>query len=92
MKKLRPIVNNNYGSAIPIILYTFGLLGAGALYHLLFIQIGLPIFSPFIPTDLDPYRYVVLGIIYFLPLLILLMAIFSIIHAGLKRFILVGGE
>lgn len=86
---VRRFISNEFGSAVAIILYVFTIFAAGGLYTIFFIKVA-PVFYDMIPASV--YKDVILGFIYFIPLLIILMAILSLIQSGLKRYGYAGVE
>jgi len=80
MKKL---LSNNQGSAIPLILFVLTIIGAGALYTLLIIEIGQPTFDEYIPAG--AVKIFVMMIIYGLPVIILSIGVIALIKSGLKQ-------
>lgn len=80
MKKL---INDTRASAIPVILCILGIIGAGALYTLLIIEIGQPTFDEYIPSG-DVKTFVMM-MIYGIPLFILVVGVIAIVRSGLKR-------
>lgn len=88
LETLRSFIDNEEADAIPLILYVMGVIVGGALYTLFFIYIA-PSFYGLIPASV--YRVLFLGILYFIPLLILFIGILSMIKAGLKRYGFGGG-
>jgi len=77
------LLNNNIGSAVPVILYVLGIIGAGALYTLLIIEIGQPTFDSYIPAG--DVKIFVMMMIYGIPLFILVVGVIALIRSGLKR-------
>ena len=77
------LLNNNIGSAVPVILYVLGIIGAGALYTLLIIEVGQPTFDSYIPSG-DVKTFVMM-MIYGIPLFILVVGVIALIRSGLKR-------
>jgi len=80
---MKPILKDNNASAIPIILFLITIFGCGALYTLLFIEIGYPIFQPMIPAS--DSKVFIMMCMYAIPLFLLLIGVISLINAGLKR-------
>ena len=80
---MRSFICDEYGSAIPIILFLGGIFAAGGLYSLLFIVVALPTLSALIPDSV--FKTVILGIIYFAPLIILIVGVLALLLAGMKR-------
>jgi hypothetical protein len=79
---MRKLKDNNYGSAVPIILYIVAIVGLGALYTLLFIEIGIPSFSSFIPAS-DSKTFIMMCI-YAIPMFILGVGSIALVKSGLK--------
>jgi len=80
---MKQIINDTRASAIPVILYVLGIIGAGALYTLLIIEIGQPTFDSYIPSG-DVKTFVMM-MIYGIPLFILVVGVIALIRSGLKR-------
>ena len=80
---MQSLTNNNYGSAIPVILFVLTIFSLGALYHFLFIEIALPTLSYLIPTS-DAKDFIIMGI-YAIPAIILLIGVAWLIKTGIKR-------
>jgi len=80
MRKLN--IDNN-GSAIPIILFIMGIIGAGALYTLLIVEVGQPLFEHYIPSG--DIRTFVMMVIYGIPMFILVVGVIALIKTGLKQ-------
>lgn len=83
--KIRKLLENNQGSAVPIIIFITVILVCGALYTLFFIEVGFPIFDndDYLPDS--EYKTLIMMGIYSLPLIILLVGIFCLIKEGQKR-------
>ena len=86
---LKKFLKNNTGSAVPIILFILTIIGCGALYTLLFLQIAQPSFEHMIPNS-DSKTFIMM-IIYALPLMILITGVISLLQAGLKKYYYPGG-
>ena len=82
---MRSIIENNNASAVPVMLYVMTLIVCGALYSLLFYEIGIPTLSGFIPAS-DSKLFIMM-LIYAIPLFILIVGTVSLLKAGLKRVI-----
>lgn len=80
---MRKLKDNNIGSVVPVILFILTLFGAGGLYTLFFLEIALPELSYLIPAS-DSKTFIFM-IIYALPLIILIIGVFSLLKEGLKR-------
>jgi len=80
---MRELKNNTDGSAIPLILFVAGVFGTGAVYTLLFIVVALPSFSVLIPDSV--FKTIIIGIVYFAPLIVLVIGVLALILAGMKR-------
>lgn len=82
---MRKLKNDNHGSVVPLILFIITIFGAGALYTLFFTEVGMPALDFLIPvSDSKTFIYMV---IYGLPLIILVVGVFSLLKEGLKRSI-----
>jgi len=79
----KPLINNQIASAVPLILFVLTILGAGALYTLLIVEIGQPIFDSYIPSG--AVKTFVMMIIYGLPGIILVIGVISLVRSGLKQ-------
>ena len=79
---MRKLKTNNIGSAIPLILFILTIVGAGALYTLLIIEIGQPVFDQYIPNG-DAKTFIMM-IIYGIPVFILVIGTIALIKSGLK--------
>lgn len=80
---MRELITNKDGSAVPLILFFVTIFACGALYTLFFIEIGLPMFSHYIPSS-DAKTFILMCI-YALPLIILIVGVIALLQAGLKR-------
>lgn len=75
---------NNYGSgAVPPILFIFGLVVAGGLYSICFLTI-LPALYGLVPDTIFK-TFIIYGIFYFAPMIILIIGIIALIQAGMKQ-------
>ena len=79
---MRKLKDNLIGSAIPLILFILTIVGAGALYTLLIIEIGQPVFDQYIPTG-DVKTFVMM-MIYGIPVFILVVGVIWLVKTGLK--------
>lgn len=80
---MRSILNDEQGSAVPVILYILTIFGVGALYTLFFIEIGVPSFLSYVPASSS--RTFIMMCIYAIPLFVLVVGSISLIKSGLKR-------
>lgn len=80
MKKL---MHNNNASAVPLIILCLVIFGAGALYTLLILEIGQPIFDQYITAG-DVKTFVMM-VIYGIPLYILVVGVIWLVRSGLKQ-------
>ena len=80
---MRKILNNNVGSAVPLILFSMTIVAVGALYTLFFIEIGIPVLGDYVPAS-DSKTFIMMGI-YAIPLFVLVVGVISLLKAGLKR-------
>jgi len=80
---MRKIKDNIDASAIPLILFIFGVFVAGAFYTLLFVIVGIPSLSPLIPDSM--FKTFILGIIFYSPFIILVVGIVALVLEGIKR-------
>ena len=81
--KTRKLISDSYASAIPLILFVMAIFGAGALYTLLILEIGQPIFDQYITAG-DVKTFVMM-IIYGIPVFILVIGTIALIRTGLKQ-------
>lgn len=81
---MKPLLNNNKASVVPVILFLVTIFACGALYSLLFIEIGLPLFEGYIPAG-DAKTFIMMCM-YAVPLFIILIGVLSLFLAGLKRY------
>jgi len=79
---MRKLLRNDDASAIPLILFIFGLIGAGGFYTFFFIVVG-PSFHGLIPDGM--MKTLILGIIYFVPAIILIVGGIALILSGMKN-------
>lgn len=80
MKKL---LDNNYASAVPLILFVVTIFACGALYTFFFIELGFPQFDSWIPAS-DGKTFIMMCI-YAIPLFVLVVGSVSLLQAGIKR-------
>lgn len=81
---MRPIIHNNQASAIPIILFIMTIIICGALYSLFFVEIGFPLLTSYIPNG-DSKTFIMMCL-YAIPLFVIIIGVFSLLLAGLKRY------
>ncbi len=82
MIRYRSLKNNDDASAIPLILFILGLFGSGAVYSFCFIVIA-PSLYDLIPDSM--FKTLILGIIYFVPLVILIVGVLALLLSGMKK-------
>ena len=88
---MRKLKHNNTGSAIPLILFAVTILGCGAFYTILFIEIGLPIFNDYIPEG-DAKTFILMCI-YSIPIFIITIGGIALVTSGMKqKFYYEGGD
>ena len=75
--------DNNAGGALPLIIALIGLIVGGALYSLLFIEIGFPEFLGFIPSS-DSKTFIVM-MLRAVPLFVLFVFIVAVIKQGIRK-------
>jgi len=80
---MKQLINNNEGSAVPLILFVITIFACGALYSLFFIEIAYPTFSSWIPAG--DAKTLIMMCMYALPLFVIIVGMFSLLLAGLKR-------
>jgi len=80
---MRRLINNQRASAVPLILFILTIVGAGALYTLLILEVGQPLMDDYIAAG-DVKTFVMM-VIYGLPMIILVMGVISLIRSGLKQ-------
>jgi len=80
---MRKITKNNNASAVPLLLFIMTILSCGALYTLFFVEVAYPSLLYMIP-DSESKTFIMMGM-YAIPLFVLLIGVFSVIKAGLKR-------
>jgi hypothetical protein len=81
--KIRKLKNNDSG-IVNLLLFLLTIFGTGALYSLFFLEIALTLFSSYIP-DSDAKTFIFMGI-YGVPLIILIVGVFSLVRSGLKNY------
>ena len=75
---------NDYGSgAVPPLLMVFGIVAAGGLYSLCFLVI-LPALYGLVPDTIFK-TFIIYGIFYFAPLVIIITGIMALIQSGMKQ-------
>ena len=79
---MREFLNDNYGSAVPLILGIVGLLASGFWYTVLFIWVA-PAFHGLVGDNI--YKTAILGFCYALPLLILFVWAVATFLEGSKQ-------
>ena len=87
--KMRKILKNKYGSAVPLILFILTILVCGALYTLFMVEVAYPSLLWMIP-DSDSKTFIMMGM-YAIPLFVLFIGVFSLIKAGVKENWMQGG-
>ena len=80
---MRKLTSNNHASIVPVILFVITIFGSGALYSLFFLEVAQPTFDSYIPAG-DSKTFIMMGI-YALPLIVLIVGIFSLFVTGLKK-------
>ena len=80
---MKKFLDNKDASAVPVVYFVLAIIGAGALYSLLFLEIGLPMFSSYVP-DSDSKTFIMMGI-YGLPLIAMIVGSLALLKEGLKR-------
>ena len=81
--KSRKLISDSYASAVPLIVFCFVIVGAGALYTLLILEVGQPVFDAYIPAG-DVKTFVMM-VIYSIPIFVLVVGVIWLIMSGLKR-------
>ena len=76
---------DDVGSVVPLILFFLVIFGAGALYTLFFTEVALPLVDGLVPAS-DSKTFIFM-VIYALPMIILIVGVFSLLKEGLKRSI-----
>jgi len=80
---MRKLTKNKQASAVPLILFVLTIVVFGALWTLLFIEIGFPTFDTYLPSN-DTTTFIKM-LIYSMPLLVVIIGAISLIISGLKR-------
>lgn len=80
---MKSLLKDNYASVVPLILFVITIFGLGALYSLLFIEVGYPAFEPMIPAS--DSKVFIMMCMYAIPLFILIVSVIAVIKAGVKR-------
>lgn len=80
---MRKIKHNNDANAVPLILFIITIVFCGALYTLLFVEVAYPGLRDLVPES-DSKTFIMMGM-YSIPLLILLIGVFSLIKEGIKE-------
>jgi len=75
--------NTDAAGALPLIIALFALIVGGALYSILFIEIGFPTFLDFIPAS-DSKTFIVM-MLRAVPLFVLFVFIVAIIKEGIRK-------
>ena len=82
---MRQFVDNNYGSAIPIVYYILTIFALGALYTLLFVEVAFPFFRDYVPDG--PSKTFIMMLFYGIPLLLLVVGAVALLIQGVKVLI-----
>jgi hypothetical protein len=82
---MRKLKFDNQASVVPVILFILTIIGAGGLYTLFFLEVALPELGYLIPAS-DSKTFIFMCI-YALPLVIIVVGVFSLLKEGLKRSI-----
>ena len=80
---MRKLIKNNQASAIPLILFVLTIVTCGALYTLFFVEVAYPSLLYLIP-DSASKTFIMMGM-YAIPLIIILIGVFSLIKEGVKE-------
>jgi hypothetical protein len=80
---MHSLISDNYGSAVPIIYFILTIVVCGALFSLLFIEVGFPVFLGFIPAS-ESKTFILMGLRGML-LVVLFVGVICLIREGLKR-------
>ena len=83
---MRGFIHNNSGSAVPIIYFILTIVVCGALFSLLFLEIGFSVFLNMIPSS-DSKIFILMGLRGIL-LIILFVGVICLFREGLKREVL----
>lgn len=81
---MKSLIKNNNASAIPIILFVLTVVGCGALYSLLFLEIGFGLLD-LIPVANSDSKTFIMMCLYAVPLFVIVVGVAALIKAGLKR-------
>lgn len=87
---LRKLKDNNYASPVPIALFFLTLFVCGALYTLLFVEVGLPLMESWIPASAA--KTLIITGIYAIPIIISVVGVLALLLSGLKRNWTPGGR
>lgn len=79
----KKLMKNNEASAIPLMLFIITIVCCGALYTLFFIEIAYPTLGTFVPAG-DSKTFQMM-LFYAIPLFVLIVGVFALVKAGLKR-------
>lgn len=82
---MRKLIENNTGSAVPLIVFAMTIFSCGALYTLFFIEVAIPEFLDYIP-DSDAKTFLMMCI-YAIPLFVLMVCVIGLLKTGLKKMI-----
>lgn len=82
---VKKILKDNIGSVVPPILFIICIIGGGGLYTLLFIEIGIPFMNSWFPVPASDSKTFIMMIIWALPIIITITALFALYLSGLKR-------
>ena len=74
---------DNIGSAVPLLLFLMTIIVFGALYTLFMVEVAYPSLLWMIP-DSESKTFIMMGM-YGLPLLVILIGVFSLIRSGIKQ-------
>ena len=85
---MRDIIHNNYASPVPLILFFVTIITCGAFYTLLFIKVGYPTFTSYIPDG--DVKTVIMMFMYSIPLFLIIVGILSTFKDALKQTTLRG--
>jgi len=80
---MRKILHNNEAGVVPLLLFLFTIVSCGALYTLFFVEVAFPSLLYMIP-DSQSKTFIMMGI-YAIPLIILIIGVFSLIKEGIKE-------
>jgi len=76
-------LDDEFGSAVPIIYFILTIVVCGALFTLLFIEVGFPTFLGFIPAG-DSKTFLLM-LLRGIPLIVLFVGVICLVRQGLKR-------